>query len=131
MGAEEKARTLGWLYERAAGTCVIETDGSGIFTEFGPVAEAFFGCPAEAALGKLHYSAFHDPKEMEACRDDPQFMREIESRGFSEADWRVIPRSGEPFAARVALAPTRALDNAPTKPHNPIQGWIAFYRKLP
>lgn len=126
----EGERLLWWMLDRIEGTCLIETDGKGVVTRFGPGAEAFFGCPAAEAVGLLRYSAFHDASEMERCKGDAEFKRSMETPGWNEAEWRVIPRSGEPFAARVTLAPLRGLDNGAGNAENPPRGWLALYRKL-
>lgn len=115
---------LRFLLERIPGVCLIETDAGGILTRFGPAAERFFACPADEAVGRLHYRDFHDPGEMEACRDDPAFRAAMERDGWSEAVWRVIPRAGEPFDASVTLMHA-AGDVSGERP-----GWIALYRRI-
>ena len=103
---------------------MIETDAAGIFTRFGPAAVAMFGCPAAEAIGKLHYAAFHDADELRACHGSAEFRAALESPGWSEAEWRVIPRIGAPFRARVALA--RLTDERTGEK----SGWIAFYERI-
>ena len=121
---------LRWLFTRIPDACLIETDPSGRFTRFGPDAEAFFRCPASDALAKLHYPDFHDPEQMQACNDDPDFMRIIKQQGWIESDWRVIPRSGAPFLARVTLLPLFSLETDVAKGENARRGWLALYRRI-
>ncbi|MBI1784471.1 PAS domain-containing protein [Candidatus Sumerlaeota bacterium] len=116
---------LRFVLDRRPGVCLIETDAHGIFTHFGPGAEAFFGCPASEALGKLRYDVFHDPDEMKACHADPKFQAEMRDPGWSEDDWKIIPRSGDAFMAKVTLMPARG-----EYPDGAIIGWMALYRKL-
>ncbi len=114
------------LFERLPKVGLIETNASGIFTYFGEGAEAFFNCSKEDAVGRLHYRTFHDPVEMEACQNDPDFQARMASEGWSEEDWTVLPREGEPFQARVTLmrAPLKPGQDAGEAP-----GWIALYRR--
>lgn len=121
---DESAR-LRWLLDRIPGICMIETDRDGIFTHFGPGAEAFFACPAEEALGKLHYRTFHDAEELRACQGSAEFRAAMESPGWTEEIWRVIPRTGEPFPARVTLL---RRDCDPETGES--AGWIALYRRI-
>lgn len=116
------------LFERLPEVCLIETDAEGIFSYFEKGAEIFFNCPKEEVLGRLHYRSFHDPVEMESCGDDPAFRARMESEGWSEEDWTVVPREGAPFRARVTLmriTGNEKNDEALTP------GWIALYRRLP
>lgn len=121
---------LRWLIDRIPGVCLIETDAAGVFTHFGPGAEAMFACPAAEALGRLAYAAFHDPAEIEACHGSESFRRAIEDPGWTEQAWRVIPRGGEPFMARVTLVPIRRVDTAAPSGQNEIIGWRALYRRI-
>lgn len=135
--ANAEARALRWLIDRIDGACLIETDAAGVFTHFGPGAEAMFGVPATQALGRLHYQDFHDPEEMRVCAADPEFKRLTAERGWTEDLWKIIPRVGPPFLARVTLLPRPArspaakpLDSGDPNPHNQKQGWIALYRRV-
>lgn len=120
---------LRFLLDRHPDSCVIETDGKGVITRFGPGAEAFFVCPAAEAIGKMRYSDFHDAKELEACHGSAEFQAAIRDPGWTEDLWRVIPRAGEPFTARVTLVPLWDLDsNVALQDDKPI-GWVALYRR--
>ena len=126
----ERTAILLQLLDRLPGVCVIETDSHGVLTHFGPGAEAFFGCPAEEALGKLHYGDFHDPDELAACHGSPEFKAAMKSPGWSEDIWRVVPRTGDPFPARVTLVPLHG-DLAETGANaDKIEGWLALYRRV-
>lgn len=126
MTDEPIRQTYRRLFERVPGACLIETDASGMITHFGPAAEAFFGRPAEEAIGKLHYGALHDAGEMEACRDDPVFREKLERDGWTEDDWTIVSPKGERFRARVTLvrAPAGERDGEGKR------GWIALYRRI-
>lgn len=126
-----EASLLRWLTERIPGVCVIQTDARGVFTHFGPGAEAFFACPASEAIGKLKYDAFHDAKEMEACRGSEEFRAAMVNPGWTEDIWSVVPRVGGAFRARVTLLPLRALDSMSCGGQNEVSGWLALYRRLP
>lgn len=128
MNAPDTSEILRRLIARIPDACLIETDADGILTRFDEPAERFFGCRAHEVIGRLHYRDLHDRAEMEACRDDPAFRRAMEQEGWTEADWRVIPRRGEPFQARVTLM--RAPAAAPTAVSAPRPGWIALYRRI-
>jgi len=131
-----------WFLDRIPGACVIGTNAHGVFTHFGPGAEAFFVCPAGEALGRMHYGAFHDPAELEACAGTAEFRAALERPGWTEDVWRVIPRVGDPFMARVTLLPVRGatplaapgtihgLDNPGANGQNPIVGWWALYQRI-
>lgn len=123
-GPDWRQRLL-WLIDRIPDCCVIETDRAGILTWFGPAAEEFFGCPAAEALDRLSYRDFHDPAELAACQDDPVFRSAMETRGWTEDDWTVIPRRGDRFRARVTLLRRPAQTEGA-----PEEGWIALYRRL-
>ena len=125
---QDEAGRLAWLIDRQPGACVIETDARGIFTHFGPGAEALFGCPAQVALGKLHYGEFHDAEQLEACQGRPEFREALLNPGWTEDRWRVIPRVGEPFEARVTLVPLRAGSSGADS--GEIVGWRALYRRI-
>lgn len=133
------------LLDRIPDACLVAFDARGVFTRFGPAAERFFGCSAGEAVGRLHYASFHDPAELEACRDDPAFARAMIDPGWIEGPWRILPRSGAPFAATVTLialrsAPPPSPDgtdpaSAPAPPASApstgtaLAGWLAFYRR--
>lgn len=134
------ASALRWMIDRIDGVCVIQTDRAGVFTHFGPGAEAMFGVTAAQAIGRMRYQDFHDPEELRACHGDPEFKRLTATRGWTEDLWRVIPRVGEPFTARVTLLPAPAqsppdlgpnpLDNPAAIAQNQNNGWIALYRRV-
>ncbi len=126
-----KETWLRWLLDRAEGACVIETDASGLITQFGPGAEAFFVCPAAQAIGQMKYSEFHDAAELEACKGSPEFVAALAIPGWTEDVWRVVPLADEPFAARVTLIPLRDFGPAEAPgAKDKITGWLAHYRRL-
>ncbi len=103
--------------------CLIETEEHGIITRWSADAERMFGYSAAETVGKMKYALFHDAKELEACRDSAEFKRAIDQQGFTEDCWKVIPRSGETFIARVKLTALRGEDGK-------IVGWSAKYERL-
>lgn len=129
MTTHQLVSKLRLLLDRLPNSCLIETDAHGLFTYFGPAAEAFFGCPAGEALGKLRYSDFHDPAELEACRATAAFRAAIRDPGYTVGLWRVIPRSGLPCLARVTLVALWPDDmNREDEQERPA-GWLAHYQK--
>jgi len=120
---------------RIPGTCLLETDRSGLITCVGESSETFFGFTTNEIIGRMNYKDFHAREEMEACKDDPEFARKIAEQGWTEDEWTVVPKNGNPFRAVVTLVrKPAAAQNGQSGIYEEGEGtggWIALYRRMP